>query len=93
MGNQRKTSEEIDVLLDEKVKNENHLVLYNDEVNTFDFVIDSLIDICKHDRLQAEQCTYLVHYKGKCSVKNGSEKKLKPLCEAFHDRGLTASIE
>ncbi|HKR05200.1 MAG TPA: ATP-dependent Clp protease adaptor ClpS [Bacteroidia bacterium] len=93
MGNQQKTIQESEVLLDEKVKNENHLVLYNDEVNTFDFVIDSLVEICKHDRLQAEQCTYLVHYRGKCSVKDGPVKKLKPLCEAFHDRGLTASIE
>lgn len=93
MGNQRKTSEEIDVLFEEQIKNENHLVLFNDEVNTFDFVIDSLIDICNHDRLQAEQCTFLVHYKGKCSVKNGAFPKLKPLCEALLDRGLTASIE
>jgi ATP-dependent Clp protease adaptor protein ClpS len=93
MGSNQKTIQESDILLEEEVKNENHLVLYNDEVNTFDFVINSLIDICKQDRLQAEQCTYLVHYKGKCSVKDGSLKKLKPLCEAFHDRGLTASIE
>ena len=93
MGSDQKTVHESDILLEEEVKNENHLVLYNDEVNTFDFVIDSLIEICKQDRVQAEQCTYLVHYKGKCSVKDGSFKKLKPLCEAFHDRGLTASIE
>lgn len=93
MDNQRKTSVEESVLLEEEVKNENHLVLFNDEVNTFDFVIDSLIDVCNHDRLQAEQCTFLVHYKGKCSVKDGSFPKLKPLCEALLDRGLTASIE
>ncbi|MEO5569780.1 MAG: ATP-dependent Clp protease adaptor ClpS [Bacteroidia bacterium] len=93
MERQRKTHHEETVLLEEEVKNENHLVLYNDEVNTFDFVIDSLIEVCKHGRLQAEQCTYLVHYKGKCSVKDGSAKKLKPMCEAFQDRGLTAAIE
>jgi len=93
MGTGHKTSPESEILFDEEIKNENHLVLYNDEVNTFDFVIESLVEICKHDRLQAEQCTYLVHYRGRCSVKNGPVKKLKPMCEAFHDRGLTASIE
>jgi ATP-dependent Clp protease adaptor protein ClpS len=93
MTDKNKTHEEIDVLLDEEVKVENHLVLFNDEVNTFDFVIDSLIDVCNHNRLQAEQCTFLVHYKGKCSIKDGTFPKLKPLCEALLDRGLTASIE
>lgn len=93
MRNQRKTSEEIEVIISEKINTENHLVLYNDEVNTFDFVIESLVDVCRHDRLQAEQCTYLVHYRGRCSVKDGSFKKLRPLCDALLDRGLTASIE
>jgi ATP-dependent Clp protease adaptor protein ClpS len=69
------------------------LILYNDDVNTFDFVTDSLIEVCEHDLLQAEQCTYLVHYTGKCVVKNGTYKKLKPLCEALLERGLTAKIE
>jgi ATP-dependent Clp protease adaptor protein ClpS len=69
------------------------LVLYNDDFNTFDFVTESLIKVCKHDAIQAEQCTYLVHYTGKCVVKNGPYKKLKPLCEALLERGLTAKIE
>ncbi|WP_317896831.1 ATP-dependent Clp protease adaptor ClpS [Aurantibacillus circumpalustris] len=69
------------------------LILYNDDVNTFDFVSESLIKVCKHDALQAEQCTYLVHYTGKCVVKNGAFKVLKPLCEALLDRGLSAKIE
>lgn len=69
------------------------LVLYNDDVNTFEFVTESLITVCNHDTLQAEQCTYLIHYTGKCAVKNGSFKKLKPLCEALLDRGLSAQIE
>jgi ATP-dependent Clp protease adaptor protein ClpS len=69
------------------------LVLYNDDVNTFDFVTESLVKVCRHDVLQAEQCTYLVHYTGKCAVKNGSFEKLKPLCEALLDRGLSAKIE
>ena len=50
---------------------ENNLVLFNDEFNTFDFVIETLIDICGHEPLQAEQCTLITHYKGKCSVKSG----------------------
>ena len=69
------------------------LLLYNDDVNTFDFVTDSLIKICRHDPIQAEQCTYLVHYTGKCVVKNGSFRQLRPMCEALLDRGLSAKIE
>jgi ATP-dependent Clp protease adaptor protein ClpS len=72
---------------------DHHLVLYNDDVNTFDFVIESLMKVCKHDLIQAEQCTYLVHYKGRCSVKTAPYNKLKPLCEALLERGLTAQIE
>ncbi len=76
-----------------KEEDEKQLVLYNDDVNTFDFVTESLIKVCGHDQLQAEQCTYLVHYTGLCAVKNGSFKKLRPMCEALLDRGLTAKIE
>jgi ATP-dependent Clp protease adaptor protein ClpS len=78
------------VVKEEAVKS---LVLYNDDVNTFEFVTESLITVCKHDALQAEQCTYLIHYTGKCAVKNGTFKKLKPLCQALLDRGLSAQIE
>ncbi len=78
------------VLKEEAVK---ALILYNDDVNTFEFVTESLIKVCEHDSLQAEQCTYLVHYTGKCVVKNGTFKKLKPLCEALLERGLSAKIE
>jgi len=69
------------------------IILYNDEFNTFEFVIESLIKVCKHDALQAEQCTFLVHYKGKCSVKKGSYEELKSFCTALLERGLTAEIE
>jgi ATP-dependent Clp protease adaptor protein ClpS len=69
------------------------IVLYNDDFNTFDFVIESLIKVCKHDAIQAEQCTYLVHYKGKCAVKKGSYEELEPICTALLERGLTAEIE
>lgn len=74
-------------------KENNVLVLYNDDVNTFDFVIDSLIEVCQHSVIQAEQCTWLVHYKGKCEVKTGSYKYLEPMCTALLDRGLSAEIE
>jgi len=69
------------------------IVLYNDDFNTFEFVTESLIKVCNHQQEQAEQCTYLVHYKGKCAVKHGTFKKLKPMCEALLERGLTAKIE
>jgi ATP-dependent Clp protease adaptor protein ClpS len=71
----------------------NDLVLHNDDVNTFDYVIESLIDICNHDREQAEQCSIIVHNNGKCGVKKGTVKYLKPMCQALIERGLTASIE
>lgn len=79
--------------LSEKLRGENHLVLYNDDVNTFDFVIDSLIKVCNHDHYQAEQCALIVHHKGKCSVKDGKVKSLRPMCQALLDLGITASIE
>jgi ATP-dependent Clp protease adaptor protein ClpS len=83
----------IDETRDAESKGKNSLVLHNDEVNTFDFVIESLIKICEHTVEQAEQCTYLVHYKGKCDVKSGSTAYLRPMRHALVDRGLTATIE
>ena len=69
------------------------LVLYNDDFNTFDWVIECLMKVCGHDELQAEQCAHLVHFKGKCVIKNGTFNKLRPLCECLLERGLTAKIE
>ena len=84
-----------DVLLaPEEVKvADKQIVLYNDDFNTFDFVIESLIKVCKHDAIQAEQCTFLVHYAGKCSVKKGTYEALVPICTSLLERGLTAEIE
>lgn len=77
----------------ELVRELKNIVLYNDDINTFDFVIESLIKVCKQELLQAEQCTYIVHYNGKCVVKTGTFEKLKPLCIELLDRGLTVAIE
>jgi ATP-dependent Clp protease adaptor protein ClpS len=84
-----------DVLLapDEVSVDQQQLIVYNDDFNTFDFVIESLIKVCKHDPVQAEQCTFLIHYKGKCSVKRGSYEELEPMCTALLERGITAEIE
>ena len=90
---QYKPYQEDELLLDTEELNENKLVLYNDDVNTFDWVIESLIKVCQHQREQAEQCSLIVHYNGRCSVKEGTREKLRPLCEALHERGLTANIE
>ena len=68
------------------------LILYNDDVNTFEHVIDCLVRICKHDELQAEQCATLVHYKGKCDVKRGEKADLMAMCQALLDEGLSATI-
>lgn len=87
------TQEEYSLVIDPDVEHSHHIVIYNDEVNTFDFVIESLITVCKHERLQAEQCTFIIHYNGKCSVKDGEFSGLRPMCEALLDRGLTATIE
>lgn len=73
-------------------KKQNELVIYNDDFNSFDYVIDTLIKVCGHEPLQAEQCTLMIHYNGKCSVKRGEFKKLRPLCENILERGLTAEI-
>jgi ATP-dependent Clp protease adaptor protein ClpS len=69
------------------------LILHNDEVNTFEFVIESLIEVCKHTNEQAEQCTYLIHYKGKCDVKRGSFEYLRPMRHELVERGLNATID
>lgn len=69
------------------------IVLHNDDVNTFDHVIDCLVEICGHDPIQAEQCAWIVHYNGKCSVKRGTFDQLEPRCTALLDRGLSAVIQ
>ena len=90
MGSKEKLSEEL--LLKEEVKTQNEIVLYNDEVNTFDHVIETLIYACDHTSEQAEQCSLIVHYNGKCTVKTGAYDDLKPRCSMLLDAGLSAEI-
>jgi ATP-dependent Clp protease adaptor protein ClpS len=69
------------------------LVVWNDEVNTFEWVIQTLIEVCHHSIEQAEQCAMIIHTQGKYSVKRGSYEELKPMCDAITDRGIGATIE
>ncbi len=69
------------------------LVVWNDNVNTFEWVIETLMDVCGHTHEQAEQCAYIIHYHGKYAVKNGSYEDLKPPCDAITERGINATIE
>ena len=90
MSTKEKIQEDVDVL--EQKTHQHEIVLYNDDVNTFDHVIDALIDVCEHTLEQAEQCAILVHYKGKCSVKSGEYKDLEPRCSKLLQLGLSAEL-
>ena len=83
--------EDIDVLT--SVEEPCNLIVWNDEVNTFEWVIDTLMEICGHSHEQAEQCAYIIHFQGKYAVKNGSYDELKPKCDAITDRGIGATVE
>ncbi|MGC1205154.1 MAG: ATP-dependent Clp protease adaptor ClpS [Flavobacteriaceae bacterium] len=90
MSTKEKVSEEL--LLEEEISTQNEIVLHNDDVNTFDHVIETLIYVCDHTSEQAEQCAMLVHYKGKCTVKTGLYDDLKPRCSMLLEAGLSAEI-
>lgn len=81
-----------DHLVDVLEQNLNEIILYNDDVNTFEHVIKTLIKVCDHSAEQAEQCSLIVHYKGKCSVKSGTISDLKPRCKKLIQAGLSAEI-
>lgn len=91
MGTQEKVFEELEVL--EQLGEQFELILFNDDVNTFDHVIEVLIQVCEHTSEQAEQCAILVHYTGKCTVKTGRYEKLEPMCSQLLERGLSAEIQ
>jgi len=86
---------EVDELLDEKVQEllNHHIVIYNDDHNTFDHVVDILMKYCKHAPEQAEQCTLIIHFKGKCSVKEGDLKELNEIKKAICEAGIDAKVE
>jgi ATP-dependent Clp protease adaptor protein ClpS len=69
------------------------LIVWNDDVNTFEWVIETLMAVCGHTEQQAEQCSMLIHNKGKYAVKEGSYEVLKPMCDAITERGISATIE
>lgn len=79
--------------LNELVQTPKTLVVHNDDFNTFDFVIESLIEYCNHDPMQAEQCAFIIHYSGKCAVKTDMFSKLQPVWAKLINLGLTATIE
>lgn len=85
--------EAIDANLDSTFDSGVSLVVHNDEVNTFDWVIESLVKICRHNMEQAEQCAYLIHYQGKYAVKHGNKRVLNPMRRGLVDRGISATIE
>ena len=88
---QWQTQEDSDLaVLTEEMHN---LIVWNDDVNTFDWVIESLVAICSHTSEQAEQCSLIIHHKGKCSVKKGSFDILRPMAEGLIDRGIQATID
>ncbi len=88
---QTDSEQDVDVLTDHE--DPCHLIVWNDDVNTFEWVIETLIEVCGHTPEQAEQCSYLVHYKGKCAVKHGEYDELKPMCDAITERGIGATVE
>lgn len=90
MSTKEKVLEE--VLVEKGVSFNNEIVLYNDDVNNFDHVIDTLIRVCRHTSEQAEQCSLIVHYNGKCTVKTGQYTELKPQCTQLLEAGLSAEI-
>lgn len=85
------TQEEVTTL--EELVSEYNIVLYNDEHNTFDHVINCLVRICDHEPLQAEQCAWIVHLNGKCAVKSGVYEDLEPLCLQLLNKGLSVKVE
>ncbi len=92
MNNIFETSEETKTALLDVQVDDAEVVLFNDDVNTFDHVIDVLVEVCDHSAIQAEQCAMITHYKGKCSVKKGNKEKLTTICQELLLNGLTAEV-
>lgn len=90
---QTQYQEETDVLEEDLSGTIAKIIVYNDDHNTFEWVIECFVDVLNHSSEQAEQLSYIIHFKGQATVKNGSMRELKPLREALVDRGLSAVIE
>lgn len=90
MSTKEKIRERVSV--QEVTAKNNEIIVYNDDVNTFDHVIETLMRVCEHTAEQAEQCSLIVHYNGKCTVKTGPLNKLKPQCTQLLEAGLSAEI-
>jgi ATP-dependent Clp protease adaptor protein ClpS len=93
MSFQYQEDELVEVLDDLEDQEPKNLIVFNDDYNTFDHVINTLVKVCKHTLHQAEQCTWLIHYRGKCIVKTGNFKKLKPMRDGICDAGIDARIQ
>ncbi|HEY4652709.1 MAG TPA: ATP-dependent Clp protease adaptor ClpS [Pontibacter sp.] len=93
MNTEREILHQEDVAVLEETTDLRQLIVFNDDVNTFDHVIETLIKVCGHTAEQAEQCTLLIHYKGKCTVKMGAYEELVGMCTALHDKMLSADIQ
>ena len=89
----RKNQPYFDETTDTGKGTDHEIILYNDDFNTFEYVINTLIEVCGHDPVQAEQSALITHYKGKCSVKSGDRKELLPICNELINRNLTAKIK
>ena len=92
-----KESVDTDVLelVDVKTKTTSpyQIIVWNDDVNTFEWVIETLIEVCGHSYEQAEQCAYIIHFSGRYAVKNGTYEDLRPMVDAILDRGISATLE
>ena len=91
------TAADTDVLeliqVETQVTSPYQIVVWNDDVNTFEWVIETLVEVCGHTHEQAEQCAYIIHFSGKYAVKNGTYEDLRPMCDAILDRGISATLE
>lgn len=90
---QEKWQEDVSVLVEDLVVPRHQLVVYNDEVNTFEYVIITLMEVCEHTPEQAEQCTLQIHFRGKCGVKSGEYEDLLAMRNEICRRGIAAEIE
>lgn len=87
--------EQEDILVEDDIGSDlpAHIIVFNDDFNTFDWVIQCFMEVLKHTHEQAEQLSIIIHFKGKATVKTGEKRELIPLCEALLDRGLSAVVE